>query len=152
MKTRYGPKAHEPTAAQRGQVEAMASYGETYENIAVMMEMSADSLVKYYPKELKKGRIKANALVAQSLFKKATGDGPQSAASAMFWLKTRAGWRETSNVEITGKDGGALKVSSDDGFAAFAAGLDAIALAKASGALEAQGMAGDGAPKTDCPR
>ena len=94
MKARYGPKAHEPTAAQRGQVEAMASYGETYENIAVMMEMSADSLVKYYPKELKKGRIKANALVAQSLFKKATGDGPQSAASAMFWLKTRAGWRE----------------------------------------------------------
>ena len=41
-------------------------------------------------------------------------------------------------VELTGKDGGALEVSSDDGFAAFAEGLDAYALAKANGALKSK--------------
>ena len=39
--------------------------------------------------------IKANSAVAQSLFKKATGDGPQSVAAAIFWAKTRMGWKET---------------------------------------------------------
>jgi hypothetical protein len=35
-------------------------------------------------------------------------DGNTSAA--MFYLKTQAGWRETSVQEITGKDGATLQV------------------------------------------
>ncbi len=41
------------------------------------------------------GQIKATAKVAESLFRKATGDGAQSVTAAIFWLKTRGGWRET---------------------------------------------------------
>ena len=38
--------------------------------------------------------IKATARVAESPYRKATGDGPQSVTAAIFWLKTRGHWRE----------------------------------------------------------
>ena len=34
------------------------------------------------------------------VYKKALGDGAQSVAAAIFWLKTRAGWKETSVHEL----------------------------------------------------
>ena len=33
---------------------------------------------------------------AESLFRKATGGGSQSVIAAIFWLKTRGGWREAA--------------------------------------------------------
>jgi hypothetical protein len=54
--------------------------------------------------------IKANAAVAQSLFRKATGDGPQSVAAAIFWVKARMGWKETVINERAGEDGKAIPV------------------------------------------
>ena len=52
------------------------------------------TLRKVFRQELKDGKATASGLVAQSLFKKATGTGPQSVTAAIFWLKTQAGWRE----------------------------------------------------------
>ena len=48
------------------------------------------------------GDVKANAKVAENLYRKATGEGRESVIAAIFWLKTRAGWRETSVHEIGG--------------------------------------------------
>jgi len=49
--------------------------------------------------------VKANAKVAENLYRKATGDGRESIIAAIFWLKTRAGWKETSVQELNaGKD------------------------------------------------
>ena len=45
--------------------------------------------------------IKANAKVAENLYRKATGDGREAVTAAIFWLKTRASWKETSISEIT---------------------------------------------------
>lgn len=54
--------------------------------------------------ELDSGKGVANALVAQSLFKKATsGTGQGAVTAAIFWLKTQAGWKETNVTEHTGK-------------------------------------------------
>jgi hypothetical protein len=33
--------------------------------------------------------------VAEFLFRKATTEGPQCVTAAIFWMKTRSGWRET---------------------------------------------------------
>ena len=46
---------------------------------------------------------KANTKVAESLYRKALGDGSQSVTAAIFWLKTRAGWKETlvQQTEVT---------------------------------------------------
>ena len=49
------------------------------------------------------GGIKANARVAESLYRKATGEGREAVTAAIFWLKTRARWKETSVHEVEGK-------------------------------------------------
>ena len=47
------------------------------------------------PSTLAGGHIKANARVAESLYRKAIGEGRESVTAAIFWLKTRARWKET---------------------------------------------------------
>ncbi len=80
----------------------MAGYGVTETDIACVMDIDPKTLRRHYPAELRKGHIKASAKVAESLFRKATTDGPQSVTAAIFWLKTRSGWKETSVHEVSG--------------------------------------------------
>ena len=48
---------------------------------------------------------KANAKVAENLYRKATGDGREAVTAAIFWLKARARWKEVSVHEHGGPDG-----------------------------------------------
>ena len=102
-----GRTAKTLTADQRAQVEALAAYlsqdqiadyfGISRPTFAAMIERDNDISLRY-----KKGKAKAIGLVAQGLLQKArNGD----TASAIFYLKTQAGWRETSVQEITGANG-----------------------------------------------
>jgi hypothetical protein len=84
-----------PDPLQRRQVEAMAAFGVPELNIARVVGIDAKTLRKHYREELDTGQTKATAKVAESLFRKATSEGPQSVTAAIFWLKTRGGWRET---------------------------------------------------------
>jgi hypothetical protein len=95
---------------QRGQVEAMAGYGIPEAEIAKVLEIEPDKLRELYGKVIDGARTKANAKVAESLFRKATGEGRESVTAAIFWLKTRAGWKEASVHELTGTDEGPIKV------------------------------------------
>ena len=101
--------AHKPDAARRRQVEAMAGYGVPEADIARVLHIDPKTLRKHYRDELDSGHVKANAKVAENLFRKATGDGPQSVTAAIFWLKTRARWKETQVSELTGRDGGPIE-------------------------------------------
>lgn len=104
------PRApHEPTPASRKQVEALAAYGIPQDAICKVVGVSLPTLHKHYRDELDTAMSKANARVAESLFKKATGDGTQSVTAAIFWLKTRAGWKETVVNEHTGPGGGPVQ-------------------------------------------
>jgi len=51
------------------------------------------------------GHIRANVAVAQSLFRKATSDSPQSVTAAIFRLKTRAIVKLAQSVELRGGGG-----------------------------------------------
>ncbi len=102
--------AHKPDAANRRQVEAMAGYGVPEIDIARALRIDPKTLRKHYRDELDSGHVKANAKVAENLFRKATGDGPQSVTAAIFWMKTRARWKETTVSEVTHEPGDALKV------------------------------------------
>lgn len=95
--------AHKSDEASRRQVEALAGYGVPETGIAAMIGVDPKTLRKHYPHELKIGHTKANSAVAQSLFRKATGDGPQSVTAAIFWAKTRMGWKETIINEHSGE-------------------------------------------------
>ena len=82
------------------QVEAMAGYGLPARDIAIVLGIDAWVLERDYRQELLAGAIKANAKVAESLFRRATGEGREGVTAAIFWLKTRAGWRETTVHEV----------------------------------------------------
>jgi hypothetical protein len=106
-----GQTPHEPTTAMRKQVEALAAYGIPQEDICNVVGVSKPTLHKYYRDELDTAIAKANARVAESLFKKATGDGTAAVTAAIFWLKTRAGWKETVVNEHSGPGGGPIQVA-----------------------------------------
>jgi hypothetical protein len=96
--------AHKPDPAIRRQVEAMAGYGVPEAEIAGVIGIDAKTLRKHYRAELDHGHVKANAKVAENLYRKATGDGREAVIAAIFWLKTRAGWKETMVQELAAKD------------------------------------------------
>jgi hypothetical protein len=77
-------------------VEAMAGYGLSPADIAQVLDIDLPDLNASYAKELAGGHIKANAKVAESLYRKAIGEGRESVTAAIFWLKTRARWKEVS--------------------------------------------------------
>jgi len=89
-----GRRAHKPDAFHRRQVEAMSGYGVPEVDIARVIGIDPKTLRKHYRDELATGQIKATAKVAEFLFRKATTDGSQAVTAAIFWLKTRGGWRE----------------------------------------------------------
>ena len=102
-----GRPAHLATATTRNQVYELSKVGTRYEDIAFMMSISDDTLVKYYKPQLEKGRIEANAVIAGTLYEKARqGD----TASMMFWLKTRAQWSEKNTTELTGEGGAPINI------------------------------------------
>ena len=96
-----GRKPHQPDPVARRQVEAMAAYGIPEADIATVIEIDPKTLRRHYRKELDTGHIKANTRVAENLYRKATGDGRESVVAAIFWLKTRARWKETTVNEVT---------------------------------------------------
>ena len=102
---------HTPDPALRRQVEAMAGYGIPELGIAKVIGIDPKTLRKHYRSELDLGYVKANSAVAQSLFKKAIGDGPQSVTAAIFWAKTRMGWKETVVNEHGGVENNPVRIN-----------------------------------------
>jgi hypothetical protein len=98
-----GRKPHQPDPVTRRQIEAMAAYGIPEADIATVIEIDPKTLRRHYRRELDTGHIKANTKVAENLYRKATGDGRESVVAAIFWLKTRARWKETTvqETEVT---------------------------------------------------
>lgn len=108
-KPKPGRPAYEADEKTRAQVKMLAAMGIPDYDIAKVIGLSGPTMRKYYMAELETGHIEANAQVAQSLFKQATNKEKPNVSAAIFWLKCRAEWRETTAVELTGKDGGPME-------------------------------------------
>jgi hypothetical protein len=96
---------HEPTDASRKLVQLHATIGTQQHVIADILDIDAKTLRKHYREELDQSMAKANAQVGGQLFKKATGYRDENGkwhdpdtSAAIFWMKTRAGWRETNHT------------------------------------------------------
>ena len=96
---------HEPTDALRQTVQLHSTVGTPQEVIADILGIDAKTLRKHYREELDQSKAKANATIGGQLYNKAKGG---DTAAMIFWMKTRAGWAETSRHEISGNDGGAI--------------------------------------------
>ncbi len=96
----------EPTEEQRRTVKALSGYGVPQDGIAIHIGVDPKTLRKHFRDELDRGSVEATAKVAQTLFHLATVE--KNVASVIFWMKARAGWRETVRQENTGPDGGPM--------------------------------------------
>jgi hypothetical protein len=85
-------KAHQPDPGLRRQVETMSAYGIPAEDISRVVGIDPKTLRKHYRDELDLGTTKANAQVAGFLFNSARNG---NVSAQIFWLKTRAQWKET---------------------------------------------------------
>jgi hypothetical protein len=92
------------SAAVSLQVEAMAGLGLPERGIARLLGMDPEAFRSLYAAELECGLFKANAKVAENLFRRATGEGREAVTAAIFWLKARAGWKETSIHALAGSE------------------------------------------------
>jgi hypothetical protein len=108
MTGKTGRKEHAPTPQQRAEVSALKSFGVPLDDIAGYIGIDRKTLSKHYADEVKSAQIKANAAVAKFLYNAASGNALAKGAThadcvraAMFWTKTRMGWRETEREQQT---------------------------------------------------
>lgn len=105
-----GRPAFKVSDDKREIVKNMSAYGMPQEHIAASLGISIDTLFKYFEEELKSGKADINMKVAQCLVDKAVGG---NVGAMIFWLKTQAGFKETTRVEseVSGKDGGPISIN-----------------------------------------
>ncbi len=102
---------HEPTAETRRLVEQHAAVGTPHQQIGKLLGVSVNTLKKHYREELDLGLARANAVVASTLFSQAKAG---NITAAIFWMKTRGGWRETAKLEHGGSPGEPIEIRQLD--------------------------------------
>ena len=89
-----GRPPHVPDEKNRTMVRMMAALGITEDDMALILQISAPTLRKHYREQLRIGHIEANTKVAAALYSTAIKGGREGTQAAIFWLRTRAGWRD----------------------------------------------------------
>jgi hypothetical protein len=80
------------TDERREQVRSLAARGVRQEDIGPIIHCGdTKTLRKHFRDELDRGMAEANSNVTGALYEKAMGG---DTIAQMFWMKTRAGWRE----------------------------------------------------------
>lgn len=107
-----GKPEHIPTPQTRAEVAALKSFGVPLEDISAYIGIDRKTLSKHYRAEIDTAQVKADAAVAKFLYGTASGRALKDGATysdcvraAMFWAKTRMGWRETQELNHTSTDG-----------------------------------------------
>lgn len=88
---------HEPTAESRAQCTAFSIVGTPHHDCALLMGISIKTLLKYYPDELRLGKLRANANMGGTLYR--MGMSGKIPAATIFWMKSQAGWRDQAEVQ-----------------------------------------------------
>lgn len=117
-----GSPGFKPGMAQAREVAVMSALGLESGEIALILNVEEKLLKTYYSRELNVSQKISNAMVARKALEMAmSGRFPEM---TKFWLKARAKWKETSGIELTGKDGGPVEVTSAREKLARAMGMD----------------------------
>jgi len=99
-RTRIGRPPFEPTKDQRNLVCLCAAMGYTQEQTAFTLGIDVKTLCIHFKDELENGAMKVNGVVAGNLFKIASSaTHPRAVTAAIFWMKSRAGWKDGSEKQ-----------------------------------------------------
>jgi hypothetical protein len=102
---KLGRPAHEPTEQSRNQVRVAASYGLTVDQICDLMDLSVNTLYKFYSTDLKTGHARGVYKVRQTLFQRMQTSDPV----LLHVSRTLGGLSEKTVHEHTGANGGAIE-------------------------------------------
>lgn len=111
-----GSKVYQATEEDRIRVEAWVVAGVARETIAAFLGIGVGTLTRCYRRELDTAGQRANAQVARRLYDLTRGVAPNGSKvsprdtliACLFWLKTRARWRETDEPPLPVFDYGRL--------------------------------------------
>ncbi len=106
-----GRPPYEPSDKDRQLVKHMAAYGAPEDEIAKVVGVAEKTLRKHFRDELDTAHTQANVRVAERLYQQCM-DGNTTAM--IFWLKTRAGWREKQEIDHRSGDGSMTPKSLTD--------------------------------------
>lgn len=102
-----GSPGFEPGPEQAQQVEQMVALGMSTMDISSVLRIEPKLLEKFYAYEIETSSSRINNAVAKIALQMAlSGALPDM---TKFWLKTRAGWKETKVTEVTGANGGPVE-------------------------------------------
>jgi hypothetical protein len=94
-------KVHKPDRRTRELVSALALNGVVQSRIAMHVGISEPSLRKHYRRELDLAAESVCARVAKNLVRIAsTGSGNAAVQAAKYVLGCKAGWKDTTHLEI----------------------------------------------------
>ena len=85
-----------PTEELRAKVRQLSTFGVSQDDVAKIVECSPKTLRKHFRRELDRGAAEANAAIAGYLFQNAKAG---NVAAQIFWLKTRARWKPSPDIE-----------------------------------------------------
>lgn len=101
-KRKAGRPRHEPTPADKNTVEALVVCGIPEDHIARVLGIVPNTLKAHYREILDTAVERVHGLAVGKLIAAMVRG---EAWAICFYLKTRAGWRETNRTEHTGADG-----------------------------------------------
>jgi hypothetical protein len=103
-----GRPSYQPTDEDRTVVGIMAAAGLLHDRIAARLKISKHTLEKHFRAELDQGLDAVTTLAVGQLVQKIRS---ADLGAICFWLKCRAGWRETERIETrqVDKDGNDVK-------------------------------------------
>ena len=153
-KAKLGRRFYVADEQSKRYVEAMATIGRPHDEIARVIRCSAKTLRKHYREQLDMSALKANAMVARSLYYQAVG-GPEhdwtkaSTSAAIFFAKCRMGWHEPKQeIGLSGSVGSYDLTKLSDG---ELANLKEIARIAARPESDNAALEPDGDRKRDTP-
>lgn len=146
MPTKYRPEMCK-------QARRLCLLGATDKELADFFEVGETNLKEWYTRHpefgvaVRKGKIAADANVASSLYRNALRG---NVMAQMYWLnnRRRLQWRQRQDVEVTGANGGPVKVAVSEMTDLEAARRLVFALEVAGRAVEKASASGNAAGKT----
>ena len=103
-----GSPGFDPGFEQAKQVEQMTALGMSSTDIAAVLRIEPKLLTKFYDYEINTASHRINQAVAKIALQQALSGNSDM---TKFWLKTRAGWKETKTTELVGANGGPIAFS-----------------------------------------
>ncbi len=90
-----------PTDDMRGKVRHLSGVGVPHDDIAKIVGCSPKTLRKHFRLELDLGSAEANAMMGGYLYQNGKNG---NVAAQIFWMKSRAGWKESAPGEPSADD------------------------------------------------